>query len=178
MKLFSRTTAVVAAGVTAITLGVAVQGGGSVANAAPASASAVSVDPPLPPIAVETFEYPDADRIFRERGIRLKSGDGHITLAACGTPGLIEIQARGMHEADPVGRGLFCFKVTGKTGRLDLEIPAVNGAKANDYAVKVHMVTGEEEQSYDLKKNSWNNVGETADPQGRDFTLLQIVAAK
>ncbi|QES21714.1 hypothetical protein [Streptomyces venezuelae] len=176
MKLFSRTTAVFAAGVTAITLGVAVQSGVSVANATPAPA--VSIDPPLPPLAVETFEYPDAARIFQERGIKLKSGDGHITLATCGTPGLIEIRARGMDEADPVGRGLFCFKVTGKTGRLDLEIPAVIGAKANDYAVKVHMATGEEEQSYDLKKNSWNNIGETADPQGRDFTLLQIVAAR
>ncbi|WP_159041574.1 hypothetical protein [Streptomyces sp. WM4235] len=175
MKLFSRTTAGVAAGVAAIAVGVAIQGGVFVASAAAA-------DDPLPPVAVETFEYPDAAKIFQQRGIKLKSGDGHIMLAACGEPGLIEVRARRMQDIDTVGHGLFCFRVTGTTGRLDLELPAVIGAKGNDYAVKVNMVTptetSTEEKSFDLNKNAWTNIGETADPQGRDFTLLQITAAK
>ncbi|WP_240361588.1 hypothetical protein [Streptomyces sp. MBT27] len=135
-------------------------------------------DPSLPPTAVETFIYPEAAKIFRDRGIKIKGGDGHILLATCGEPGLIQVRARNMQQADPVGKGQFCFRVTGPTGRLDLELPAVYGAMGNDYAVTVNMVTSTEEKSYSLNKNAWTQVGETADPQGRDFTLLQIVAAK
>ncbi|MER6394848.1 hypothetical protein ABT263_02130 [Kitasatospora sp. NPDC001603] len=81
-----------------------------------------------------------------------------------------------MQTTDPVGHGRFCFKVTGAPGYLGLELPAVYGAKGNDYAVSVHMVTGTEAKSFDLQKNKWTPVGETADPQERDFTLLEIVA--
>ncbi|MEU7134027.1 hypothetical protein [Streptomyces sp. NPDC046261] len=166
MKLISRVLTAGVVGAIALT--------GSTTAVAAAAAAADT-----PPPAVEDFAYPQADKIFKERGIKLKRGDGHIVLAACDSgPGLIEVQARGMQDIDKVGQGKFCFRVTGKTGYLSLELPAVYGAKGNDYAVKVNMVTANEEKSFDLDKNKWTSVGESADPKGREFTLLEIVAKK
>ncbi|OKI11667.1 hypothetical protein AMK13_03730 [Streptomyces sp. CB02056] len=148
----------------------------SAAGAGTTTAGAVTADD-TPPPAVEDFAYPEADRIFKERGIKLKSGDGHILLATCDSrPGLLEVNARGMSTTDPVGHGRFCFQVTGATGRLSLELPSVYGAKGNDYAVRVDMQTGTEAKSFDVQKNKWTPVGETADPQERVFTLLEITA--
>lgn len=150
----------------------------AVAAAAAMTGSAVaSAD--TPPPAVEDFSYPNAAHIFDERGIMLKTGDGHIVLVACDSqPGLIEVYAREMQDRDKVGQGRFCFRVTGKTGYLSLELPGVYGAKGNDYAVKVNMVTDNEQKSFNLDKNKWTAVGETADPKARSFTLLEIVAKK
>ncbi|WP_414169402.1 hypothetical protein ACMATS_27300 [Streptoverticillium reticulum] len=132
-----------------------------------------------PPTGVEDFQYPQADKIFKERGIKLKTGDGHIVLATCGSrPGLIEVEARGMQDRDPVGHGIFCFRVTGKTGYLSLELPSVYGVVGNDYDVNVNMQTSTETKSFPVDKNKWTAVGEPADPQRRDFTLLEIVAKR
>ncbi|MCC2279116.1 hypothetical protein LKL35_27360 [Streptomyces sp. ET3-23] len=133
-----------------------------------------------PSHAVEDFVYPQADKIFQERGIKLKSGDGHIMLVACDSrPGLIEIKAQGMQKTDKVGQGRYCFRVTGKTGYLSLEMPRVIGAMGNDYDVNVNMVTANEEKSFKLDKDVWKAVGKAADdPQNRDFTLLEISAKK
>ncbi|MEU4213128.1 hypothetical protein AB0F13_24585 [Streptomyces sp. NPDC026206] len=162
MRLFSRL----------LTAGVVVA-----ATAATGSATAIAAD--TPPTAVEDFEYPQADKIFKERGIKLKRGDGHIVLVPCDSrPGLIEINARNMQETDKVGQGKYCFRVTGKTGYLSLEMPAVYLAKGNDYNVDVNMVTANEEKSFKLDKNAWTSVGESTDPQRREFTLLEIVAKK
>lgn len=179
MRLFSRLTvscvlAGAAVGATALVGTTAAiadgkESKGTRSAAAPAAA---------PSHAVEDFEYPNAGKIFEERGIRLKRGDGHIMLAECGSrPDLIEVRARDLD--DKKGGGLFCFRATGKTGYLSLELPAVYLAKGNDYAVHVNMVTDNEQKSWDLKKNSWTSVGESADPgKERDFTLLEIVAKK
>ncbi|MCA6092608.1 hypothetical protein LE181_10585 [Streptomyces sp. SCA3-4] len=162
MKFFSRLLTV---GVT-----VAVTGLTGVAAATAADTA---------PTGVEDFEYPQADKIFKDRGIKLKRGDGHIVLAACDSqPGLIEVYARGMQKTDTAGQGKFCFRVNGKAGYLSLELPAVYGAKGNDYAVTVNMLTASQEKSFELEKNKWTGVGETTDPQGREFTLLEIVAKK
>ncbi|MFD7290524.1 hypothetical protein [Streptomyces sp. NPDC059863] len=125
----------------------------------------------LPPVAVEDFVYPDADQIFAERGIRLKTGDGHILLADCvaGT-GQVEVWAR--------GSGAFCFEVKGVGGFLTLELPQVYAVKGNDYTLRVDMEADGEETSFDVAKNTWTPVGESADPEGRDHTLLEIHAAK
>ncbi|MBZ4318659.1 hypothetical protein [Streptomyces huiliensis] len=162
MKLFSRVLAA-----SAVVAATAIAG----------STAAVAAD--TPPTGVEDFEYPQADKILKDRGIKLKRGDGHIMLVACDSrPNLIEVYARGMQTTDTVGQGKFCFRVTGKTGYLSLEIPSVYGAKGNAYAVKLNMVTANEEKSYNLDKNKWTGVGETDDPQRREFDLLEIVAKK
>ncbi|MEV4436913.1 hypothetical protein [Streptomyces sp. NPDC049555] len=131
------------------------------------------------PNGVEDFEYPQADKIFKDRGIKLKRGDGHVVLATCDSrPGLVEVYARGMQTTDTVGQGKFCFRITGTSGYLSLELPSVYGAKGNDYAVRLNMVAANQEKSFDLEKNKWTGVGETNDPQGREFALLEIVAKK
>ncbi|MFJ6908249.1 hypothetical protein [Streptomyces griseoluteus] len=120
-----------------------------------------------PGYAVEDFNYPQADKILAEQGITLKRGDGHIVLAACDSePGLMEVWARSKDKV--------CFRVTGNSGWLTLEIPSVYGIKGNDYSAQVDMTVGTEEQSYDIDKNSWTPVGESADEQGREFMLVEI----
>ncbi|GGP45756.1 hypothetical protein [Streptomyces abikoensis] len=163
MRLFTRTLAA-----------------GAVVAATVMAGAATAVADEMPPSNVEDFEYPQADKIFQERGIKLKSGDGHLMLATCDSePGLIEIMAQGMKQTDKVGQGRFCFRVTGASGYLSLEIPRVVGGMGNnDYNVNVSMVTGAEEKSFELDKNRWTPIGKTADGQGRDYTLVEIVAKK
>ncbi|MCC2277216.1 hypothetical protein LKL35_17585 [Streptomyces sp. ET3-23] len=152
---------------------------GALAATAALTGPAATAFADTPPSGVEDFQYPQADKIFKERGIKLKTGDGHITLVTCDSrPGLIEVYARGMQDTDPVGHGKFCFRVTGKTGYLSLELPQVYGAKGNDYNVNVNMQTSTETKSFLVDKNKWTAVGESADPQARPFTLLEIVAKK
>lgn len=120
-----------------------------------------------PGYAIEDFNYPQADKILAEQGITLKRGDGHIVLATCDSqPGLMEVWARSKDK--------ICFRVTGNSGWLTLEIPSVYGIKGNDYSAQVDMTVGTEEQSYDIDKNSWTPVGESADAQGREFMLVEI----
>ncbi|MDT0452038.1 hypothetical protein [Streptomyces hesseae] len=154
---------------------------GAVAATITLTGTAVAVADDLPPTGVEDFEYPQADKIFQDRGIKLKRGDGHITLATCDSrPGLIEImtEQNPTKPADKVGGGRYCFRVTGKSGYLSVELPRVIGGIGNDYNVNVNMVTSNEEKSFKLDNNLWTSIGKTADPQSRDFTLLEITAKK
>ncbi|MER5727349.1 hypothetical protein ABT084_03140 [Streptomyces sp. NPDC002138] len=124
-----------------------------------------------PGYAVEDFGYPNADKILAERGITLKRGDGHILLADCASGSdLLEVWSRANEK--------ICFRVTGTTGYLTLEIPAVFAVKGNSYAARVDMTTGAEGKSYDVNKNAWTPVGESADDQGRDFMLMEIKTTK
>ncbi|WP_405436494.1 hypothetical protein OG373_06115 [Streptomyces avidinii] len=124
-----------------------------------------------PGYAIEDFAYPNADKILAEQKIKLKSGDGHILLAECtGAPELMEVFS---HKNEKV-----CFRTTGNKGYLSLEIPSVFGIKGNEYASQVNMTTGTEEKSFNVDKNAWTAVGETADEKGRDFMLLEIRTSK
>ncbi|MFI0807002.1 hypothetical protein [Streptomyces echinatus] len=129
---------------------------------------AVSVVDEAPGYAVEDFAYPGADRILQERGIVLKRGDGHITLADCASgTGLLQVMAR--RQEDPI-----CFRTVGTSGWLTMEIPAVYVVKGNDYTTQVDMTVGAEEKSFDIEKNTWTAVGESADEQGREHLLVEI----
>ncbi|MFE1070614.1 hypothetical protein ACFW5W_05200 [Streptomyces sp. NPDC058783] len=126
----------------------------------------------VPGYAVEDFNYPGADRILAEQNILLKRGDGHITLVDCSSgTGFIEVLAR--RQSSKV-----CFKVVGNSGWLTMEIPAVYSMKGNDYTTQVDMTVGAEEQSYELDKNTWTAVGESADEQGREHVLVEIRSTK
>ncbi|MDJ1641040.1 hypothetical protein [Streptomyces pakalii] len=143
--------------------------GASFAGAEPGAPAAAADE--LPPVAVEDFAYPGADKIFAEQGIRLKRGDGHIVLADCASAtGLVEVWSR--------GKGKFCFRVTGNSGFLSLELPQVYGVKGNDYKLRVDMEVEGTEASFDVAKNTWTPVGESADPENRDHTLLELHATK
>ncbi|MFG2336509.1 hypothetical protein [Streptomyces yangpuensis] len=125
-----------------------------------------------PGYAVEDFAYPNADKILAEQHITLKRGDGHILLADCASgTDLIEVYGRTNAER-------ICFKVTGSSGYLALEIPAVFYIKGNSYDAKVDMSAGALQKTFDLTKNDWTPVGETADDQGRKFMLMEIRTTK
>lgn len=139
-------------------------------NGTPSQALVPVVDE-APGYAVEDFGYPDADRILADKNIVLKRGDGHITLADCSSgTGLLEVWAR--------DKAKICFKVTGVSGWLTMEIPSVHLIKGNDYTTQVDMTVGAEKKSFDITKNSWTPVGESADPEGREFMLVEIRTAQ
>ncbi|WP_405687071.1 hypothetical protein [Streptomyces sp. NBC_00057] len=155
----------------ALAAGVAV---GALAVAAPFAGAgprtAVAADD-VPPVAVEDFAYPEADKIFAEKGIRLKRGDGHIVLTDCATATApVELYSR--------GKGKICLQLTGNSGYLSLEIPQVYGVKTNDYALKLDMEVEGTAASFDVAKNTYASVGQSADPQHRDHTLLEVHATK
>lgn len=134
--------------------------GGKVATAGVADAA--------PGYTVEDFAYPQADKILAEKGLVLKRGDGHITLADCASgTGQLELLARG--KGDKI-----CFDVIGNEGFLALEIPAVYSVRGNDYSTTVDMTVDDEEKSFPITENTWTPVGESADPENRDFLLVEI----
>jgi hypothetical protein len=138
-------------------------------SSAPASSEAV-VDE-LPPFAVEDFNYPGADRILEERGFLLKRGDGHIVLAGCSEANVIRVSARGLANED------VCFRVTGDSGFLTLELSGTYLVQTNDYGnthLELAAASGDE-QVYDVGPNDLQSVGES-DPssEGQRFSLLEI----
>lgn len=157
-------SALAAAAVVAVAAGV---------HAGPSAGTAtVHAADDAPAYAVEDFDYPQADKILAEQGIVLKRGDGHITLADCASgTGQLEVQAR--EHKDPI-----CFDVIGDEGWLTLEIPAVFSVVGNDYSTTVDMTVGDEEKSFPIAKNTRTPVGESADPENRDYLLVEIRTAK
>ncbi|QNP71887.1 hypothetical protein IAG44_22385 [Streptomyces roseirectus] len=140
-------------------------------EAGEAGPSVASVADEAPGYAVEKYAYPQADKILAEKNIVLKRGDGHITLADCATDtGQLEVWA---HDKDKI-----CFDVKGTSGWLTLEIPAVYGVRGNDYTTQVDMTVGTEEKSFDVEKNTWTPVGQSADEQGREHMLVEIRSSK
>ncbi|WP_327684389.1 hypothetical protein [Streptomyces sp. NBC_00467] len=133
--------------------------------------AATPVADEAPGYAVEDFAYPQADKILAEKNIVLKRGDGHITYVDCASgTGFLEVWARAKDK--------ICFKVVGNSGWLTLEIPAVYTIKGNDYTTEVDMTVGTETKSFDIAKNSWTSVGESADEQGREHMLVEIRSTK
>ncbi|MEU2834654.1 hypothetical protein [Streptomyces lavendulae] len=121
--------------------------------------------------AIEDFSYPHADKVLAEKNVVLKRGDGNITLADCSSgTGFLEVWAR---EKEKI-----CFKVTGNSGWLTMEIPSVHLIKGNDYTTQVDMTLGTEQKSYTVTKNTWTSVGETVDPEGRQHVLVEIRSTK
>lgn len=159
--------AAAAAGALAFT---ALTGGTSAAKDVTAD-SVTSVAGEAPGYAVEDFNYPGADKILAEKNIVLKRGDGHITLADCASgTGFLKVWARSKDK--------ICFQVTGNTGWLTMEIPSVYAVRGNDYAAQVDMTVDSEQKSFDIAKNTWTAVGESADPQGREHMLVEIRTSK
>ncbi|MFC5645019.1 trypsin-like serine protease [Kitasatospora cinereorecta] len=122
-----------------------------------------------PVSVVEDFSYPGAAKILAERGITLKSGDGHIVLADCASgSGLVQLYSRALTPSQ------VCFKVTGQTGYLALEIPQVYNIKGDDHAIKATLNTDGKVSSVDVNKNAWTPVGEGSSTG--TTTLLELNA--
>ena len=150
----------------------AVVAGGLFAFSASADAvqSGTAVDE-LPPYAVEDFNYPGADQILAERGIELKRGDGHIVLVDCTGENLLRVSARGQSNQ------AVCFRVTGSSGWLSLELPAAFLVRTNSYSnthLELEADSGDT-QSFDVGPNGIQSVGESVpESGGQEFTLLEI----
>ncbi|MFF1870138.1 trypsin-like serine protease [Kitasatospora herbaricolor] len=130
------------------------------------SIPASAAEPEAPP-AVETFGFPDAAKVLAEQGATLKSGDGNIKLADCASgTGLLRVRYTGNHE--------ICFKVTGTSGYLSMEIPAVFRIMSDGHAVKATMSAAGATSSVDLIKNEWKEVGVGAN--GPESMLLDLTA--
>lgn len=170
MRLSSRLLAMGLAASSAMLCGVAYAAGTTEADAS-RPAVRTAGDQETMPSAVEDFGYPDADRILSEKNLKLKRGDGNIMLAECGSdPDLLKFIGRDRDD--------FCFRVTGKTGFLTLEVPAVTGVQSKDQAAQVDMTVDGETKSYEVPKNSWQGVGETIDPASREHVLVKIVTSR
>ncbi|MFI5823846.1 hypothetical protein ACIA8I_32915 [Streptomyces rishiriensis] len=136
------------------------------------AAQAAPVVDDAPGYLVEDFNYPGADAIKAQRGITLKRGDGHITLADCASgTGLMEVYSRRSEKV--------CFRATGASGHLTLEIPSVYGVKGEaDHEAAVQLTTDGATQNLDVGKGEWKAAGEAADPDGRAFVLVEIRTSK
>jgi lysophospholipase L1-like esterase len=132
------------------------------------------------PSIVEQRDYPEAEAVLAERGIRLKKGDGHITLVQCaGTPvpNLIEVRS-------VVGNKRFCFLVNTPPGYrasyqasyLTLELPETYLLKGDTHDVTATLTAGGETTTVDLPRDGWVSVGTRADPAGAPATLTALRA--
>ncbi|MFB6572837.1 hypothetical protein, partial [Streptomyces noursei] len=132
-----------------------------------------AADSAAPPYAVETFEYPGAAKILKERGIALRKGDGHIVLADCYASQDIVVNSTELNNVD---RGRYCFKVTGtgKTGYLTLEIPDVITIAAGDYLVQANLTADGQTTSVKVSKNDTKSVGEGTNPPGNRSVLVEL----
>ncbi|MFI6273155.1 hypothetical protein [Micromonospora zamorensis] len=81
-----------------------------------------------PPSIVEDYAYPGAAQVLAQRGVKLIKGDGHIVLTDCGSSpnnppeDLILVQSNDLTLPGGVN---FCFKASGTSGLLTMEIPKV-----------------------------------------------------
>ncbi|MFD6475225.1 hypothetical protein ACFWEH_17210 [Streptomyces anulatus] len=125
----------------------------SVAQASPQTPLAERAAEDMPSI-VEDFNYPGADRILAERNIKLKRGDGHITLVNCDTPWNIKVESR----LDNSG---YCFQATTKTGYLTLELPDAYGIWAEEHPVKATLTAEGKETVVNVPSNDYLPVGES-----------------
>ncbi|MFJ9347200.1 hypothetical protein [Streptomyces sp. NPDC101237] len=136
--------------------GVATLAGVSVASADdPPSAPA----PSTPPVAVEDYGYPGADRILAEKGIRLKKGDGHILLADCDQAAQ-QIRVLTVKDDSAGRQGTYCFRATAKTGRLTLELPRVFAVEAADHPMSADLTAEGTTTTVDVPQGGFQSVGE------------------
>ncbi|MFI9616918.1 hypothetical protein ACIHCM_35505 [Streptomyces sp. NPDC052023] len=112
------------------------------------------------PLAVEDLSYPGADRIYQDRGITLKRGDGHIiltehtSLAQCSDPSNIMVES---------WKGAFCFKANAKSGYLTLELPDTFNIWTQDHPVRATLTAEGEQTVVNAPANDLTAVGEAGD---------------
>jgi hypothetical protein len=129
-----------------------------------------AADNDVQPGLVEDFSYPGAQQILSDRGILLISGDGHLQLVRCGQAGWIEVRASTTadHDSDP---GHYCFKATGPTAYLKLQLADAYQVKGDDHAVKATVSVKGQTSTVDVDRNGWTGIGFGA-PGGNDPAML------
>ncbi|WP_158888833.1 hypothetical protein [Amycolatopsis anabasis] len=122
-----------------------------------------------PPPTEENYDYPGAEKIFQERGILLRKGDGHILLVDCGNRNdLVEAWSR--------SKGRFCFQVSGSTGYLSMELPQAYLLKADSHVIQATITIKDRTDSVTVPKTEFKSIGEGADPNSPPATLLELKA--
>ncbi|MFI1496930.1 LamG-like jellyroll fold domain-containing protein [Streptomyces platensis] len=123
---------------------------------------------------VEDFAYPDRDKLLAEKGLKLVSGDGHITLVDCTSGGsdLVRVNSRTSGDA--------CFAVSGPVGYLALEIKRSYLAKSDSREGVTATVRTENPATNEskveevaLEPGAWKSLGEGLDPT-LDSTVLEL----
>ncbi|MFE0177282.1 S1 family peptidase, partial [Streptomyces sp. NPDC059002] len=127
-----------------------------------------------PDSVVEDFSYPDRDTVLAEKGLKLISGDGHITLADCTSGGdLIRINSRVTKDVNT------CFAISGPVGYLSMEVEQTYLAKSegrDDVTATVRSASPQTKgkvEKVDLEPGKWQELGEGSDPK-RSSTLLEL----
>ncbi|MGO1050165.1 hypothetical protein [Crossiella sp. CA198] len=125
-----------------------------------------------PPPLEEEYDYPGAEKIFQEKGIRLKKGNGKITLTDCprtGVEGVLAVQRR--TDGSPNQAGQYCFKLEGNSGFITMELPKAYFAKGL-FTTDVVLRTATETKTVRLNGQDWTPIGEGTG--GPDATLLEF----
>lgn len=165
-SLLRGTLVAAAAGAASVALAVSSTTSAAAPSTSPAGDSALSY-------AVEGFEYPNAAKILKERGIALRKGDGHILLSDCAVTQDIVVNTNNL---DNVDRGKYCFKVTGtgKAGQLTLEIPKVISITAGNYLVQASLTTEGLTTEVGVSKYDTTVVGQGVNPTGNPAVLVKL----
>ncbi|WP_405008350.1 trypsin-like serine protease [Kitasatospora purpeofusca] len=145
---------------------------GLVSTAAPASAAPVpTASGSGAPALVENYVHPGAASILADRHITVRSGDGHIQLVDCAAgSNLLRLYSRAATPSET------CFRITGPTGSLQLEIPKVYSIKGDaDHSVTATFTSDGNPVYVGVPKNTWTQVGE-GNPGGSSTTLLELNA--
>ncbi|MFD8915601.1 hypothetical protein [Streptomyces sp. NPDC059575] len=138
---------------------------GTSASAQPAQAVAVATATEMPS-AVEKFDYPGADRVYAERHITLKRGDGHIILVNCTDAWNIKIESR-------LDNGGYCFRASAKSGFLTLELPDAYGVWTEDHPVEATLTAEGKETVVNVPTDDYQPVGESGD-SGLRSVLVEL----
>jgi hypothetical protein len=142
------------------------------AGIAPAAEQADPSD--AQPSIVEDYGYPGSAQILAQRGITLIRGDGHIMLVPCDGLGLIEVRSASAPADKDPDPGHYCFKVTGTTGSLTLDIPNAYQVKGDNHAVTATITVKDETSTVAVDKNGWTGIGLGSGPD--PATLLKLDA--
>ncbi|QGV82556.1 hypothetical protein EIZ62_08795 [Streptomyces ficellus] len=118
-----------------------------------------------PPSGVEDYNYPGAETIFKQKGIKLLRGDGRVLLADCGTsPNEIKVWSRA---------GDICFQASTTTGYITMELTEVWGLETTSHSIDADLTAGGETQTVNVPKDAFKSVGEGI-PGGTPSTLVEI----
>jgi hypothetical protein len=127
------------------------------------------------PSIVEDYSYPGSTQILAQRGITLIRGDGHMVLVPCGGLSLIEVRSTNASADKDPDPGHYCFKVTGATGSLSVNIPNAYQVKGDDHAVTATITVKDKTNTVPVNKNGWTGIGLGTGPD--PATLLELNAA-
>jgi hypothetical protein len=141
---------------------------GLVSGAALCASTAAALAADSQPSIEENYDYPAAEKIFQERGIRLHKGDGHILLVDCNS-------GTGFAEAWSRSKGQLCFQITKTGGYLTMDLPEVYVIKgASNHTIQVTVTVNGKVETIKVQSDRWTPVGEGADEKSSPATLREF----